>query len=108
MPFAKLFHPIEHMIQENNLAILGNEESLATFTNTFGLPLTLALFSFAMIALVVLNFPRKTQTEEACQKGIYDFSTELQIERSVVWFRFALGCGVCLIPFFFYLLDLIF
>ncbi|MBQ4529115.1 MAG: hypothetical protein IJA36_00675 [Lachnospiraceae bacterium] len=108
MPFSKIFHPIEKMVQENNLSILGDEKTLTTFTNTFGLPLTLALFAFSMISLVVLNFPWKKQIEEAAQNGVSDFSEELSVERSVVWFRFALGCGVCLVPFFFYFLDWMF
>lgn len=105
MPFAKLVHPINIMVQENNLAILGSEESLDLFTNTFGLPLTLALFAFAMTALVILNFPRKKQTEAALASGICDFSDPLCVERSVIWFRFAASAGVCMVPFFFYLLD---
>lgn len=105
MPFAKLIHPLDTMVQENNLAILGNEESLEVFTNTFGLPLTLALFAFSMIALVVLNFPRKKQTEAHLSAGISDFSTPLQVERSVIWFRYAVSAGVCMVPLFFYFLD---
>ena len=107
MPFAKIVHPIETMVQENNLAILGTEESLDVFTNTFGLPLTLALFAFAMIVLVVLNFPRKKETEANLAAGIDNFSAPLQVERSVIWLRYAAGAGVCMVPFFFYLLDII-
>lgn len=108
MPFTKLVHPIETMVQENNLAILGDEESLEMFTNTFGLPLTLALFAFSMIALTILNFPRKKQTEANLSAGINDFSQPMQVERSVIWFRYAAGAGVCMVPLFFYLLDWIF
>lgn len=108
MPLAKILHPIDTMIQENNLSILGNEESLKLFTNTFGLPLTLALFAFSMLALVVLNFPRKKQTEANLSAGINDFSQSLPVERSVIWFRYAVSAGVCMIPFFFYLFDWIF
>lgn len=107
MPFAKIVQPIETMVQENNLAILGNEESLDVFTNTFGLPLTLALFAFSMLALVILNFPRKKETEANISVGINDFSAPLPVERSVIWFRYAAGTGVCMVPLFFYLLDMI-
>ena len=107
MPLAKIVHPIETMVQENNLAILGNEESLDVFTNTFGLPLTLALFAFSMLALVILNFPRKKETQANLTAGITDFSAPLKVERSVIWFRYAAGAGVCMVPLFFYLLDII-
>ena len=107
MPFAKIIHPINTMVQENNLAILGNEESLDVFTNTFGLPLTLALFAFSMLALVILNFPRKKETQANLAAGITDFSASLEVERSVIWFRYAAGAGVCMVPLFFYFLDII-
>lgn len=105
MPFAKWIHPIEQMVQENNLSVLADEETINTFTNTFGLPLTLGLFAFSMLALVILNFPKKQEIEQHNSNGNTDFSAPLTVERSVIWFRFAAGFFVCLIPFFFYLLD---
>lgn len=105
MPFAKVVHPIETMVQENNLSVLGNEEMIETFTNTFGLPLALGIFAFSMLALVVLNFPGKQDMLKDRAFGIVDCSGELTVERSVIWFRFATGVGVCLIPFGFYLLE---
>lgn len=105
MPFAKIIHPIENMVQENNLSVLGNEEMIETFTNTFGLPLSLGIFAFSMLALVVLNFPRKQDILKETSCGVTDCSAELTVERSVIWFRFVCGVFVCLIPFLFYLMD---
>lgn len=105
MPFAKWIHPIEQMVQENNLFVFANEEAITTFTNTFGLPLTLGLFAFSMLALIILNFPKNQEITEQLSHGNTDFSAPLVVERSVIWFRFAAGFFVCLIPFFFYILD---
>lgn len=105
MPFAKLVHPINTMVQENNLSILGEEEVLTTFTTTFGLPMCLGIFAFAMLALIILNYPSKTSIKKTVTEKQDNFSTELHVERSVIWLRFAASVGVCLIPFFFYLLN---
>lgn len=105
MPFAKIIHPIENMVQENNLGFLGSEESLTTFTNTFGLPLCLGIFAFAMLALIILNYPTKAGIAKAVAEGKDHFKEEPLVERSVIWLRFGVSAGVCLIPFFFYLLN---
>lgn len=105
MPFAKAIHPLEKMVQENNLSILGNEETLTTFTNTFGLPLCLGIFAFAMLGLVVLNYPAKAAVAKAVAEGEDHFKADPLVERSVIWLRFGISVGVCLIPFFFYLLN---
>lgn len=106
MPFSKIFHPIPEMIQENNLLLLADEATIQSFTNTFGLPVCLGLFAFANLALMYLNFPKANRTMAENKKNINDFSEELTVERSVIWLRFLSGFGVCMVPFFFFLLDM--
>ena len=106
MPFSKIFHPIPEMIQENNLLLLADEATIQSFTNTFGLPVCLGIFAFANLALMYLNFPKANRTMAENKKNINDFSEELTVERSVIWLRFLSGFGVCMVPFFFFLLDM--
>ena len=80
---AKLFHPIDTMVQENNLSILGTEEVFPYLP----IRLDFLYFSFICLSMLVCNFKFPTQREiETIATSTADFSADLQVERSVICF----------------------
>jgi hypothetical protein len=62
----------------------------------YGISLLITMFTVCLIAMLILNFPRK-ETDLA----------EIVIERSVIWSRLFVCAGVCYVPLLMYFVSLI-